>query len=155
MTVLVSDRLSKNIRMTPESANICSKLLILRAGEAPRLRCPGSHRILRPQRSGRTCRGSQRIAIYGCAYSDQYRNVFVSVQKYFFLGTSIWSWTSALDPKLGGKKMVSEKTEKCAHPLCSCVTTSGKYCSAECQATEKTPEIACACPHAGCKGKTH
>jgi hypothetical protein len=47
------------------------------------------------------------------------------------------------------------KTEKYAHPLCSCVTTSGKYCSAECQATEKTPEIACACPHAGCKGKTH
>jgi hyperosmotically inducible periplasmic protein len=29
------------------------------------------------------------------------------------------------------------------------VTTSGKYCSAECQATEKTPEIACACPHTG------
>ena len=51
--------------------------------------------------------------------------------------------------------MVSEKAEKCAHPLCSCVTTSGKYCSAECEATEKTPEIACACPHTGCKGKTH
>src|ERR1019366_100486 len=53
------------------------------------------------------------------------------------------------------EEMASEKAEKCAHPLCSCVTTSGKYCSAECQATEKTPEIACACPHTGCKGKKH
>ena len=26
--------------------------------------------------------------------------------------------------------MASEKAVKCAHPLCSCVTTSGKYCSA-------------------------
>jgi hypothetical protein len=81
--------------------------------------------------------------------------VFLSVQKHSFLETSIWTWTFALDPKLGGKKMASEKAEKCAHPLCSCVTTSGKYCSAECEATVKTPEIACACPHAGCKGKTH
>jgi hypothetical protein len=48
--------------------------------------------------------------------------------------------------------MASEKAVKCSHPLCSCVTTSGKYCSAECEATEKTPEIACACPHTGCKG---
>jgi hypothetical protein len=51
--------------------------------------------------------------------------------------------------------MDSTKAEKCAHPLCSCVASAGKNCSAECQATEKTPEIACACPHAGCKGKTH
>jgi hypothetical protein len=26
--------------------------------------------------------------------------------------------------------MDSTKAEKCAHPLCSCVATSGKYCSA-------------------------
>jgi hypothetical protein len=83
------------------------------------------------------------------------RKVFLSVQKYPFLETSIWTWTFVLDPKLGGKKMASEKAEKCAHLLCSCVTTSGKYCSAECEATVKTPEIACACPHAGWKGKTH
>jgi hypothetical protein len=51
--------------------------------------------------------------------------------------------------------MASEKAEKCAHPLCSCVTMSGKYCSAECGATAKTPEIGCACLHTGCKGKTH
>ncbi|SRR5713226_4029461 len=39
--------------------------------------------------------------------------------------------------------MPPTKTEKCAHPVCSCVTTSGKYCSTEGEATEKTPDIAC------------
>jgi hypothetical protein len=78
--------------------------------------------------------------------SFQYRNIF-PWELAFGLGSS------ELDPKLGEKEMLSEKAEKCAHPLCSCVATSGKYCSAECQATGKTPEIACACLHAGCKGK--
>jgi hypothetical protein len=76
--------------MTLESANICSKLLSLGVGEAARLPpIRGGHGILRRLRSGRTCRRSQPIALYGCAHSDQYRNVFVSVQKHFFLGTSI------------------------------------------------------------------
>jgi hypothetical protein len=35
------------------------------------------------------------------------------------------------------------------------VTTSGKYCSVECEAMEKTPDIGCLCQHAGCKGNTH
>jgi hypothetical protein len=43
---------------------------------------------------------------------------------------------------------------KCAHPICSCLTTTGKYCSIECEAMEKTPDIDCHCEHAGCKGKT-
>jgi hypothetical protein len=45
-------------------------------------------------------------------------------------------------------------SKKCAHPVCSCNVTSGKYCSTECEAMEKTPDIACKCPHAGCKGHT-
>jgi hypothetical protein len=44
--------------------------------------------------------------------------------------------------------------KKCAHPVCSCDITSGKYCSTECEAMEKTPDITCKCPHAGCKGHT-
>jgi metallothionein len=52
------------------------------------------------------------------------------------------------------KEMAATKSEKCAHPVCSCVTTSGKYCSTECAAMEKTPDIDCACGHAGCKGRT-
>lgn len=52
------------------------------------------------------------------------------------------------------KEMAATKSEKCAHPVCSCVTTSGKYCSTECSAMEKTPDIDCACGHAGCKGRT-
>jgi hypothetical protein len=51
-------------------------------------------------------------------------------------------------------KMTPTKAEKCAHPVCSCLTTSGKYCSTECQAMEKTPDIDCLCGHTGCKGKT-
>ncbi len=50
--------------------------------------------------------------------------------------------------------MTSEKAQKCAHPVCSCVATSGKYCSVECAAMEKMPDIDCSCGHAVCKGKT-
>jgi len=50
--------------------------------------------------------------------------------------------------------MSSPKAEKCAHPVCSCTTTSGKYCSTQCEAMEKTPDIDCSCGHTGCKGKT-
>ena len=50
--------------------------------------------------------------------------------------------------------MATAKGEKCAHPVCSCVTTSGKYCSTHCEAMEKTPDIDCSCGHTGCKGKT-
>jgi metallothionein len=50
--------------------------------------------------------------------------------------------------------MTSGKAEKCAHPICSCLATSGKYCSVECAAMEKMPDIDCTCGHPGCKGKT-
>ena len=50
--------------------------------------------------------------------------------------------------------MATEKVHKCKHPICSCVITSGKYCSAECAAMEKTPDIDCPCSHSSCKGKT-
>ena len=50
--------------------------------------------------------------------------------------------------------MAAAKGEKCAHPVCSCTTTSGKYCSTQCEAMEKTPDIDCSCGHMGCKGKT-
>jgi hypothetical protein len=44
-------------------------------------------------------------------------------------------------------------TEKCAHPPCSCqVGSDDKYCSAQCEAMEKTPDLACECHHSGCKG---
>jgi hypothetical protein len=50
--------------------------------------------------------------------------------------------------------MAPEKAEKCAHPVCSCPTTSGKFCSTQCEAMEKTPDIDCTYGHQGCKGKT-
>jgi len=49
--------------------------------------------------------------------------------------------------------MTAENAKKCAHPNCSCLTTSGKYCSVQCEAMEKTPDIECKCGHPGCKGK--
>jgi metallothionein len=48
--------------------------------------------------------------------------------------------------------MASKEGKKCAHPVCSCAVTSGKYCSTQCEAMEKTPDIACKCGHPGCKG---
>jgi len=50
--------------------------------------------------------------------------------------------------------MAATKAEKCARPVCSCVMTSGKYCSTQCEAMEKTPDIDCSCWHSGCKGRT-
>ncbi len=50
--------------------------------------------------------------------------------------------------------MTPTKAEKCAHPICSCMTTSGGYCSIECEAMEKMPDIACHCGHAVCIGDT-
>jgi hypothetical protein len=35
------------------------------------------------------------------------------------------------------KDTITAKAGKCAHPVCSCVITSGKYCSTECAAMEK------------------
>ncbi len=51
--------------------------------------------------------------------------------------------------------MTPAKAEKCAHPVCSCLTTSGTFCSIECETMKKTPNIDCHCGHAGCKGETH
>jgi len=48
--------------------------------------------------------------------------------------------------------MASAKAEKCAHPVCACLTASGKYCSTECEAIEKTPDIDRSCGHIGCQG---
>ena len=50
--------------------------------------------------------------------------------------------------------MATAKAEKCAQPVCSYITTSGRCCSTQCEAMEKTPDIDCSCGHAGCKGKT-
>ena len=47
--------------------------------------------------------------------------------------------------------MATAKAAKCAHPICSCVTTSGKYCSTQCEAMEKTPDIECSCGYTVCK----
>ena len=49
--------------------------------------------------------------------------------------------------------MSSETVKKCAHPSCSCPATEGDYCSIECAAMEKTPDIECTCGHSSCKGE--
>ena len=50
--------------------------------------------------------------------------------------------------------MKPNSAKKCAHPICTCEATTGKYCSAACEAMEKTPDIDCHCGHNSCKGKT-
>jgi metallothionein len=49
---------------------------------------------------------------------------------------------------------MTSQGSKCAHPVCSCITTD-KYCSAACEAMEKTPDVDCRCNHPECKGKAH
>jgi len=51
--------------------------------------------------------------------------------------------------------MAANPAKKCAHPICSCEATTGKFCSAACEAMEKTADIDCHCGHTDCKGKTH
>ena len=50
--------------------------------------------------------------------------------------------------------MKTVKTEKCAHPVCSCPTTSGGFCSLQCAAMEKIADVDCSCGHSNCKGRT-
>jgi hypothetical protein len=52
--------------------------------------------------------------------------------------------------------MASNEGKKCAHPNCTCQVPSGnKYCSAQCEAMEETPDIDCRCGHPVCKGRAH
>lgn len=48
--------------------------------------------------------------------------------------------------------MAAPEAERCAHPGCSRVAISGKYCSIECESMAKTPDSDCLCAHAECKG---
>jgi len=48
--------------------------------------------------------------------------------------------------------MTATNPVKCAHPVCSCQTTAGKYCSTQCEAVEKTADIDCSCGHIECTG---
>ncbi len=50
--------------------------------------------------------------------------------------------------------MDTVKSEKCAHPICTCMTSSGKYCSAQCEAMEKMPDIELPATRR-MQGKTH
>lgn len=44
--------------------------------------------------------------------------------------------------------------DRCKHPPCTCKVPPGTgYCSAQCEAMEKTPDIDCRCGHAECKGR--
>jgi hypothetical protein len=44
--------------------------------------------------------------------------------------------------------------KKCAHPPCSCMATSGDYCSPYCESAKEHAEINCGCEHADCRGRT-
>ena len=47
---------------------------------------------------------------------------------------------------------MTEKTNKCAHPACSCMAREhDKYCSQYCDDASETLEISCNCNHPGCK----
>jgi hypothetical protein len=52
------------------------------------------------------------------------------------------------------EEIMNADNAKCAHPNCSCPTDDGKYCSVECEAMAKTPDIACTCGHGECAGNT-
>jgi hypothetical protein len=50
--------------------------------------------------------------------------------------------------------MENRKSEKCAHPNCSCIAEAdSKYCSGYCEAAKDKSEISCGCEHTQCAGK--
>jgi len=51
--------------------------------------------------------------------------------------------------------MAAENSKKCAHPNCTCQTKGEKYCSAQCEAMEETPDVDCRCGHPACRGRAH
>jgi|HubBroStandDraft_6_1064221.scaffolds.fasta_scaffold37752_1 hypothetical protein len=51
--------------------------------------------------------------------------------------------------------MAADSSKRSARPSCTCQAPGSKYCSTECAAMEKTPDVACRCGHAGRGGKTH
>jgi hypothetical protein len=59
-------------------------------------------------------------------------------------------------PGVSGEKEINmaNQGKKCAHPVCSGIVTSGKYCSTQCEAMEKTPDIDCTCEHPACQDRT-
>lgn len=48
---------------------------------------------------------------------------------------------------------MNESKNKCAHELCRCPASDGKYCSTYCATAKGTAEIACGCGHPGCATK--
>ena len=58
------------------------------------------------------------------------------------------------DPQLMAQQRTNAANQ-CAHPGCTCITQSGKYCSAACEATAEIPDIDCRCGHVECKGRAH
>jgi hypothetical protein len=51
--------------------------------------------------------------------------------------------------------MADDNSKKCAHPNCTCITRSEKYCSPQCAAMEETPDVDCRCGHSECRGRAH
>lgn len=42
-------------------------------------------------------------------------------------------------------------TEKCAHPMCTCVPAKGqKFCSTYCEEAKDVTTLECECNHPGC-----
>jgi nucleotide-binding universal stress UspA family protein len=58
-------------------------------------------------------------------------------------------------PQLQTAQEATKSAKKCAHPACTCIPKSGKYCSAPCEATETMPDIDCRCGHPECRGRAH
>ena len=52
------------------------------------------------------------------------------------------------------KERSMAEAKKCAHPLCSCMVTDGKYCSQMCEDSMGSESLGCDCPHQGCTGRT-
>jgi hypothetical protein len=49
------------------------------------------------------------------------------------------------------KELYMANTKKCAHDICTCVSTDGsKYCSPHCEAMAGKSELLCQCNHPGC-----
>ena len=49
---------------------------------------------------------------------------------------------------------MSDEKKKCAHEPCKCLVEKHEhYCSVMCKDSKHVTELACGCPHEGCRGQ--
>src|SRR5580692_3865154 len=85
--------------------------------------------------------------------SDSDHETHQDLAAFFLDGSLFWRRKllhSRFSPPHGEEPMAANESKKCAHPVCTCQVTLEEYCSPQCEAMEKIPDVDCKCPHSIC-----